>query len=104
MKAVYESFKNYNRIDMNDYGAKLALDSMALLNTYTGCKSVINYQLMIINTKMKDMNGNRININVENFNKNFGTKHSKQLNKQNNVRKTVPPHAAENLQHNGLNV
>jgi hypothetical protein len=91
-------------MDMNGYGAKLALDSMALLNTYTGCKSVINYQLTIINTKMKDMNGNRININVENFNKDFGTKNSKQLNKQNNVRKTVSAHAAENLQHNGLNV
>ncbi|SNU05851.1 hypothetical protein SAMN06297422_10567 [Lachnospiraceae bacterium] len=104
MNAVQDSFKNNNRMDMNGYGAKLALDSMALLNTYTGCKSVINYQLMIINAKMKDMNGNRININVENFNKNFGTKNSKQLNKQNNVRKTVPAHAAENLQHNGLNV
>ena len=104
MNAVQDSFKNYNRMDMNGYGTKLALDSMALLNTYTGCKSVINNQLMKINTKMKDMNGNRININVENFNKNFGTKNSKQLNKQNNVRKTVPAHAAENLQHNGPKV
>ena len=70
------------RIDLNGYGPKLALDSLAVLNTYTNCKAVTNTILKRINLQIKDMNNNKINISIPDFNSNYGVDHTKEIKRE----------------------
>ncbi len=70
------------RIDLNGYGSKLALDSLAVLNTYTNCKAVTNTILKRINFQIKDMNNNKINISIPDFNSNYGVDHTKEIRRE----------------------
>ncbi len=82
MKAIADSFEGATKIDKDAYGPKLALDSLAVLDTYANCKYVKSKLLLKVNSKSKDMNGNNLNINEVEFNKNYGVKHTKEINRK----------------------
>lgn len=82
MKAISDSFEGATKIDKDGFGPRLALDSLAVLDTYANCKLVKNKLLLKVNAKSKDMNGNSLNINAAEFNKNYGVKHTKEMDRK----------------------
>ncbi len=97
MKAVSDSFKGVDRIDKNSYSVNLALNSLAVLDTYTGCKPVANKLLHRINANMRDMEGDELNINIEDFKLNYGVKHSKDVNRQ--IRENIQQQENQIIEH-----
>ena len=99
MEAISESLTGINKLDMDAYGHKLALDSLAVMSTYTNCKSATNELLRKVNAKVRSKDGGRPDINVNEFEKNFGVKHSKELAQKMSARRNVnanDPAAAQN--------
>ena len=82
MKAVINAFDGYNTIDKDGFGPKLALDTLAVLTTYTGCEPVTRKFLHKLNTTKKTPKGQDINIDIDNFTRNYGVKHSKNVTAQ----------------------
>ena len=85
MDAIVQSFDGTKLNDKDAFGPKMALDTLAVLSTYTGCRAVTNKLLRKINTTMTDARGNLHNINIENFTSNYGVKHSKSVANTNKV-------------------
>lgn len=82
MKAVVNAFDGHTTFDKDGFAPKLALDTLAVLTTYTGCDQVTRKFLERLNqTKMRP-DGQQQNINIDNFTKNFGVKHSKAVTAQ----------------------
>ena len=87
MNEINKVFDNVNKMDMDSYGPKLALDTLAVMNSYTGCQAVTNKIIQKINSRVKDMNGNAININAADFNQKYGVNNAnKQKADENNAR------------------
>ncbi len=82
MKAVINAFEGPEIFDKDGFAPKLALDTLAVLTTYTGCEKVTRKFLNKLNNTKKTPDGQKQNINVENFTGNFGVKHSKNLTVQ----------------------
>ena len=99
MEAVTETFKQPNAIQKDAYGSKLALDSLAVLGSYTGCQAVTNRLLQKLNTRVKDQDGNRMNINIEDFHMNYGVKHSRDLARRMQEKKVQAGKKAEANRH-----
>ena len=105
MEAINESLTGLNKVDTDSYGHKLALDSLAVMSTYTNCKSATNELLRKVNIKAKNKDGGRLDINVAQFDQNFGVKHSKELARKLSVRQEQPvpqdrqPEAVKNPVH-----
>ncbi len=79
MKAISDTFKENNKMDMDAYGPKLALDSLAVLSTYANCQTVTNKLLEKTAATVKDINGNKLNLNINDFILNYGVKRTKQI-------------------------
>lgn len=86
MKAVDSVFDNVERMDPQGYGTKLALDSLAVLTTYTGCQAVTNKLLHKINSRIIYNKGNKYDINVEDFTKQYGVQNTKNRTMKENVK------------------
>lgn len=80
MEAIVRFVNKSRTIDMDSFGTKLAFDSIAVLNSYTGCRVVTNKLLQRMNTYSKDLTGKKVNIDIADFDKNYGIKHSKEMN------------------------
>ena len=89
MDAIVNSFGDSTTLNKDAFGPKLALDALAVLSTYTGCKAVTNKLLNKINNNMTDTKGNHININIENFTNDYGVKNSKNVSNANRARENA---------------
>ena len=80
MKAVHNVFdQRYNQFDKDAFAPKLALDTLAVLTTYTGCEPVTRKFLQHLNYTKKTNEGQKLNLNFDSFTRTFGVKHSKEL-------------------------
>lgn len=95
METISESLMGVKKLDMDAYGHKLALDSLAVMSTYTNCKSAANELLRKVNAMARNKDGGRLDINVDDFNKNFGVKHSKELVRKMSAKQNVQVNAPE---------
>lgn len=82
MKAVVNAFDGYSTFDKDGFAPKMALDTLAVLTTYTGCEQVTRKFLEKLNQTKKMPGGQLHNISIDNFTKNFGVKHSKHVTAQ----------------------
>ena len=82
MKAVVNVFDKYNSFEKDGFAPKMALDTLAVLTTYTGCEPVTRKFLNKLNATKKTPKGQDININIDNFTRNYGVKHSKNVTAQ----------------------
>ena len=94
MQAIHNAFDGMNSFSRDALGPRLALDTLAVLTTYTGCKAVTNKFLNKVNSKT-DLEGNMHNINTDTFTSDFGVKHSKSVS--NKVRENA--NRVNNLAH-----
>ncbi len=81
MKAVVNAFEGHSTFDKDGFTPKLALDTLAVLTTYTGCGQVTRKFLEKLN-QTKDMPNGQMYINIDDFTKNYGVKHSKAVTTQ----------------------
>ena len=82
MKAVVNTFDAHTTFDKDGFAPKLALDTLAVLTTYTGCEQVTRKFLEKLNQTKNMPNGQKHNINIDDFTKNYGVKHSKAVTAQ----------------------
>ena len=82
MKAVVNAFDGHTTFDKDGFAPKLALDTLAVLTTYTGCEQVTRKFLEKLNQTKKKPDGAAQDININDFTKNFGVKHSKHVTAQ----------------------
>ena len=80
--AINKSFTASSKMDINAYGPRFAMDSLAVLSTYTGCQAVTNRMLQRLNATVKDMEGKKPNINVAEFKNEYGIKNSKKVTRE----------------------
>ena len=85
-------------MDMDAYGPKFALDSLAVLSTYTNCNAATNMLLQKVNAKIRNKDGSKLNINTADFNRNYGVKHSKELAQTMSPRPNAPANNSVNPQ------
>lgn len=98
METIRENLLDTRKMDMNAYDSKLALDSLAVLTTYTNCNAATKMLLEKVNARNKNMDGSKLNINTATFNKNYGVKHSKELAQAMSPRPNVPVNNVANPQ------
>lgn len=98
METIRENLLDTRRMDMNAYDSKLALDSLAVLTTYTNCNAATKMLLEKVNARNMNMDGSKLNINTADFNRNYGVKHSKELAQTMNPRPNAPVNNAANPQ------
>ena len=98
MKAIKDSFEKVNTVERDEYGLTLALDSLAVLNAYTGCQAVTGKMLQRANSAVKDNGANKLNINIVELNRLFGTRESKALT--GSIREAAKQEGAKNVQTN----
>lgn len=98
MEVIGESFADEKKMDMDAYGPKLALDSLAVLSTYTNCNAATNMLLQKVNAKIRNKDGSKLNINTADFNRNYGVKHSKELAQTMSPRPNAPANNSVNPQ------
>ncbi len=98
MEVIGESFADEKKMDMDAYGPKLALDSLAVLSTYTNCNEATNMLLQKVNAKIRNKDGSKLNINTADFNRNYGVKHSKELAQTMSPRPNAPANNSVNPQ------
>ena len=98
MEAIRESFFDKRKMDMDAYDSKLALDSLAVLSTYTNCNAATDMLLKKVNAMNKNKDGSKLNINTVEFSKNYGVKHSKELAQKMSPRPNAPANNVANPQ------
>ena len=98
MKAIKDSFEKVNTLERDEYGLMLALDSLAVLNAYTGCQAVTGKMLQQANSTVKDNGANKLNINIVELDRIFGTRESKALT--GSIREAAKQEGAKNVQTN----
>ena len=79
MKAVHNALEAHSGFDKDAFAPKLALDTLAVLTTYTGCEPVTRKFLRNLNATKKTNQGQKLNLNFDSFTRTFGVKHSKEL-------------------------
>ena len=94
METIRENLLDTRKMDMNAYDSRLALDSLAVLSTYTNCNAATKMILEKVNARNRNMDGSKLNINTAEFNKNYGVKHSKELAQKMSLRPNVPANNA----------
>ena len=79
MKAVHNVLEEHDSFDKDGFAPKLALDTLAVLTTYTGCEPVTRKIMRNLNATKTDLQGQKHNISFDTFTRKYGVQHSRTL-------------------------